>query len=280
MKISKILTAYATQDGDGVSISRIPGFDGKYLDPFLMIDELKSDDKKDYMGGFPEHPHRGIETFTYILKGGFEHRDQMGNKEAIKAGDVQWMSTGRGVMHSEMPLADAIDGLHGFQIWINMPSAEKMRDSRYQDTTKNPAPSFTNTQGVTLKALAGSWQFENETLASELQSLAANAALADITLPAGKSTYLEPLSQQKVMLYIHSGSLITSDNQTIPAGKLLILEPGSDINISSEHGAGVLVLAGDPLNQPIAHMGPFVMTTQAEVQQAVRDYQNGEFGKI
>ncbi|MBH0038268.1 pirin family protein [Pseudoalteromonas sp. SWN166] len=280
MKISKILTAYATQDGDGVSISRIPGFDGKYLDPFLMIDELKSDDKKDYMGGFPEHPHRGIETFTYILQGGFEHRDQMGNREAIKAGDVQWMSTGRGVMHSEMPLADAVDGLHGFQIWINMPSAEKMRDSRYQDTTKNPAPSFTNTQGVTLKALAGSWQFESEALTSSLQGLAANAALADITLPASKSIFLGPLSQQKIMLYIHSGSLIMSDNQIIPAGKLLILEPGSDINISSEHGAGVLVLAGDPLNQPIAHMGPFVMTTQVEVQQAVRDYQNGEFGKI
>ncbi|ALQ09249.1 pirin [Pseudoalteromonas sp. Bsw20308] len=280
MKISKVLTAYATQDGDGVSISRIPGFDGKYLDPFLMIDELKSDDKKDYMGGFPEHPHRGIETFTYILKGGFEHRDQMGNKKAIKAGDVQWMSTGRGVMHSEMPLADTVDGLHGFQIWINMPSLDKMRDPRYQDTTQNSAPSFINTHGVTLKALAGSWQFESETLTSSLQGLAANALLADITLPAGKSVHLEPLSQQKVMIYIHSGSIITSDDQTIPAGKLLILEPDSNINITSEQGAGVLVLAGDPLNQPIAHMGPFVMTTQAEVQQAVRDYQNGEFGKI
>ena len=280
MKILKVLTAYATQDGDGVNISRIPGFDGKYLDPFLMIDELKSDNKKDYIGGFPEHPHRGIETFTYILKGGFEHRDQMGNKKAIRSGDVQWMSTGRGVMHSEMPLADTLDGLHGFQIWINMPSLDKMGDPRYQDTTQNPAPSFTNTHGVTFKALAGSWLFENEILTSSLQSLAANAALADITLPAEKSMYLASLSQQKVMIYIHSGSLITADNQTIPAGKLLILEPSSDINISSLQGAGILVLAGDPLNQPIAHMGPFVMTTQAEIQQAVRDYKNGDFGNI
>lgn len=280
MKILKVLTAYATQDGDGVNISRIPGFDGKYLDPFLMIDELKSDNKKDYIGGFPEHPHRGIETFTYILKGGFEHRDQMGHKKAIRSGDVQWMSTGRGVMHSEMPLADILDGLHGFQIWINMPSLDKMGDPRYQDTTQNPAPSFTNTHGVTFKALAGSWLFENEILTSSLQSLAANAALADITLPAEKSMYLASLSQQKVMIYIHSGSLITADNQTIPAGKLLILEPSSDINISSLQGAGILVLAGDPLNQPIAHMGPFVMTTQAEIQQAVRDYKNGDFGNI
>lgn len=280
MNIAKILTSYATQDGDGVNISRIPGFDGKYLDPFLMIDELKSDNEADYMGGFPAHPHRGMETFTYIIKGGFEHKDQMGNKKAIRAGDVQWMSTGNGVVHSEMPLSDAKDGLHGFQIWINMPSKEKMRDPIYQDTTQSPAPTFKNENGVTLTALAGSWQFEAVELTSSIQKLSANAALADVTLPAGKQLKLDPLKQQNVMLYIHSGSLITPDNQTFKAGKLLILEPGSDIDIATQHGAGVLILAGDPLKQPIAHMGPFVMTTQAEIQQAVRDYQNGQFGTL
>ncbi|MBQ4856846.1 pirin family protein [Pseudoalteromonas sp. MMG007] len=280
MKISKVLTAYATQDGDGVNIRRIPGFDGKYLDPFLMIDELKSDDKNDYIGGFPAHPHRGIETFTYILKGGFEHQDQMGNKEAIRAGDAQWMSTGKGVMHSEMPLADEIDGLHGFQIWINMPSDEKMREPRYQDTTKNPVPSFTNEQGVTLKALAGNWQFSDQSLNASLQSLAASAALADIQIPAGKSIQLAPLVQQKVMIYVHSGSISTSDEQDFTTGKLIILERNSDISLKSKEGAGVLILAGQPLNQSIAHMGPFVMTTQDEIKQAVRDFQNGEFGKI
>lgn len=280
MKIAKVLTSYATQDGDGVNISRIPGFDGKHLDPFLMIDELKSDDESDYMGGFPAHPHRGIETFTYIIKGGFEHQDQMKNKKAIRAGDVQWMSTGRGVLHSEMPLADAKDGLHGFQIWINMPSAEKMRDPIYQDTTQHPAPTFTTSEGASLKALAGTWQVEQTTLASSIQALAANAALADVTLPAGTNLNLAPLTQKNVMIYIHTGSLITSDKQTLQAGKLLLLESGSDMNLASEQGAGVLILAGDPLNQPIAHMGPFVMTTQAEIHQAVRDYQNGEFGSI
>ena len=280
MNIAKILTSYATQDGDGVNISRIPGFDGKYLDPFLMIDELKSDNEADYMGGFPAHPHRGMETFTYIIKGGFEHKDQMGNKKAIRAGDVQWMSTGNGVVHSEMPLSDAKDGLHGFQIWINMPSKEKMRDPIYQDTTQSPAPTFKNENGVTLTALAGSWQFEAVELTSSIQKLSANAALADVTLPAGKQLKLDPLKQQNVMLYIHSGSLITPDNQTFKAGKLLILEPGSDIDIATQHGAGVLILAGDPLKQPIAHMGPFVMTTQAEIQQAVHDYQNGQFGTL
>lgn len=280
MNIAKVLTAYATQDGDGVNISRIPGFDGKYLDPFLMIDELKSNNESDYIGGFPPHPHRGIETFTYIIKGGFEHQDQMGNKKAIRSGDVQWMSTGRGVMHSEMPLTDEEQGLHGFQIWLNMPSNEKMRTPRYQDTTDAPAPVVTDKQGVSFTALAGNWQFGEYTLASSLQSLAAHAALANVTLPVNTHMQLAALEQQKVMIYVHTGELIAADGQTFNAGKLLILDANSDIDVSSQKGAGILILAGNPLKQPIAHMGPFVMTTQDEIKQAVRDYQNGEFGNI
>ncbi|WP_338365972.1 pirin family protein [uncultured Pseudoalteromonas sp.] len=280
MNIAKVLTAYATQDGDGVNISRIPGFDGKYLDPFLMIDELKSNNESDYIGGFPPHPHRGIETFTYIIKGGFEHQDQMGNKKAIRSGDVQWMSTGRGVMHSEMPLTDEEQGLHGFQIWLNMPSNEKMRTPRYQDTTDAPAPVVTDKQGVSFTALAGNWQFGEYTLASSLQSLAAHAALANVTLPVNTHMQLAALEQQKVMIYVHTGELISADGQTFNAGKLLILDANSDIDVSSQKGAGILILAGNPLKQPIAHMGPFVMTTQDEIKQAVRDYQNGEFGNI
>lgn len=280
MKVIQQLNSHATQDGDGVNISRIPGFDGKYLDPFLMIDELKSDDHSDFMGGFPAHPHRGIETFTYIIKGGFEHQDQMGNKKAIRAGDVQWMSTGFGVIHSEMPLADAKEGMHGFQIWLNMPSAEKLRAPRYQDTTEAPAPVTRNDQEVELKALAGSWQFASEEQVSSLQDLAANGMLADVTLPAGTEFKHAPLKQTKVMLYIHTGEINTEQGGPVKAGSLLILEPGSDIEFNSQTGAGVLVLAGEPLKQPIAHMGPFVMTTQAELHQAVRDYQQGKFGTL
>lgn len=280
MDISKVLTAYNTQDGEGVKIRRIPGFDGKYLDPFLMIDELKSDEQSDYMGGFPPHPHRGIETFTYILKGGFEHRDQLGNKKAIKSGDVQWMSTGRGVMHSEMPLADAVDGLHGFQIWLNMPSNEKMRAPIYQDTVGSPVPSHINETGIKFSALAGNWFVDGKELNAPLQELAANGAIADVHLPPGGELKLAPLIQTKVMVYIHSGALLLTDNSSMETGKLLVLSPNSDIKLMSEQGAGVLILAGEPLEQPIAHMGPFVMTTQDELKQAVRDYQNGEFGQI
>ncbi|WP_404342501.1 pirin family protein [Pseudoalteromonas mariniglutinosa] len=278
MKVINQLNSHATQDGDGVNISRVAGFDGKFLDPFLMIDELKSDDHSDFMGGFPPHPHRGIETFTYIIKGGFEHQDQMGNKKAIRAGDVQWMSTGFGVIHSEMPLADAKEGMHGFQIWLNMPSAEKLRAPRYQDTTEHPAPAHKNADGVQLKALAGSWQFAEQSQVSSLQDLAANGMLADVSVPAGKQFTHPPLAQSKVMIYIHTGAINTAQGGPVMAGSLLILEPGSEIAFSSQTGAGVLILAGEPLKQPIAHMGPFVMTTQGELQQAVRDYQAGKFG--
>ncbi len=134
MKILQILPAQPTSDGDGVNISRVADFQALALDPYLMLDEIRSDDERDYLGGFPPHPHRGMETFTYIRKGGFEHRDQLGNVRAIREGKVQWMSTGRGVVHSEMPLADAKEGLHGFQIWLNMPAKDKMRPPRYQDS--------------------------------------------------------------------------------------------------------------------------------------------------
>jgi len=280
MQILNILSSYATSDGDGVNISRIPGFDGKHLNPFLMIDELKSNDQNDFMGGFPAHPHRGIETFTYIIKGGFEHQDQMGNKKAIRAGDVQWMSTGFGVIHSEMPLADAKEGMHGFQIWLNMPSADKLRAPKYQDTTTSPAPVKQDEQGVKLTALAGSWQFADEQQISSLQDLAANGMLADVTLPANTQFTHAPLAQSKVMIYVHTGEIDTEQAGTVKAGSLLILQPNSAIAFSSSKGAGVLLLAGEPLNQPIAHMGPFVMTTQAELQQAVRDYQSGKFGTL
>ena len=280
MQILNILPSHATRDGDGVNISRIAGFDGKHLDPFLMIDELKSNDENDFMGGFPAHPHRGIETFTYIIKGGFEHQDQMGNKKAIRAGDVQWMSTGFGVIHSEMPLADAKEGMHGFQIWLNMPSAEKLRAPQYQDTTQSPAPVMRDKQGVKLTALAGSWQFADEQQVSSLNNLAANGMVAGVTLPAQTAFSHAPLAQSKVMIYVHTGEIETTQAGVIKSGHLLILQPHSDIAFSSRKGAGVLLLAGEPLNQPIAHMGPFVMTTQAELQQAVRDYQTGKLGTL
>ncbi|RZM81327.1 pirin family protein [Pseudoalteromonas rubra] len=278
MQIIRINKAQATQDGAGVNISRIAGFDGKSLDPFLMIDELKSDNSSDYMAGFPPHPHRGIETFTYIRKGGFEHQDQMGNKKAIRAGDVQWMSTGRGVIHSEMPLSDAEQGMHGFQIWLNMPAKDKMRAPRYQDTTEHKAPVITTDSGAELKALAGSWQLDGQTIQSPLNDLAGSGAIADVTLPADQQITLDMSGYGKVLIYIHSGTLADT---RLSATYQLELDPAHPVTLQSgAQGVGLLVLAGQPIGEKIAHMGPFVMNTQEELQQAVRDYHAGKFGSI
>lgn len=274
MKIIRINKAQAAQDGAGVNINRIAGFDGKSLDPYLMIDELKSDNRSDFMAGFPPHPHRGIETFTYIRKGGFEHKDQMGNVKAIRSGDVQWMSTGRGVVHSEMPLGDA-EGMHGFQIWLNMPAKDKMRAPRYQDTTEHPAPQKAIAKAGHFKALAGTWQVAGEVLTSPLQSLAGEGALADVALTAGSQLHLELAQFGKVMIYIHSGRFENYGEQT-----LLELDPSQNLALLATDDVGFLILAGQPINEKIAHMGPFVMNTQEELHQAVRDYQQGRFGNI
>ncbi|MDK1288146.1 pirin family protein [Pseudoalteromonas umbrosa] len=278
MKVLRLTKAQATQDGAGVKIQRIAGFDGKSIDPFLMIDELKSDNTQDFIGGFPAHPHRGIETFTYIRKGGFEHQDQMGNKKAIRAGQVQWMSTGRGVIHSEMPLADAKQGMHGFQIWLNMPAKDKMNPPKYQDSSARPLPTITTDSKATLTALAGEWQTAGKTVTSELNQLAGDGAISDISLPVNSALSLDLSHFGKVVAYIHSGQLKDTVHQ---AGYLLTLDPKTPIVLeTAEHEAGLLLLAGQPINERIAHMGPFVMNTQAELQQAVRDYHAGLFGNI
>jgi redox-sensitive bicupin YhaK (pirin superfamily) len=276
MKVLSTTKSQPTQDGVGVNISRVADFSGKLLDPFLMIDEIKSDNEQDYIGGFPPHPHRGIETFTYMIKGGFEHQDQLGNKKIIGAGGVQWMSTGYGVIHSEMPVIGDDKQMHGFQIWLNMPAKDKLRPARYQDSANQPLPKISNKFGAQLTALAGSWQMENEEVHSPFQHLAGKGAIADVVIKSQGALTLDISHHQNVAIYIHSGSF-----SQYQAGDLLILDPKSQIEIeTTAQGAGFLVLAGEPIREEIAHMGPFVMNTQAELKQAFLDYQNGKFGKI
>ncbi|MFC1519663.1 pirin family protein [Pseudomonadota bacterium] len=292
MKVLGRFSARPAMDGDGVNIKRVADFINTRFDPYLMIDEIKSDDQQDFIGGFPPHPHRGIETFTYIRKGGFEHRDQLGNVKAIRAGDVQWMSTGSGVIHSEMPLADAEDGLHGFQIWLNMPAKDKMRPAIYQDTSEKANPTGTNQDGAQLKALAGHWQFagndrdnDAEVLVSSIQGLAGNGAIADLTLAANGHASIDLSSHEVVHAYIYQGELeyiaANGDLMTASAGQLLLLSAElSHFNNAISAETGLLLLAGSPINEKIVHMGPFVMNSQAEIDQAVDDYQQGRFGKI
>ncbi len=287
MKVLSQFSAKAAMDGDGVNIRRVADFVTTKFDPFLMIDEIKSDDEQDFIGGFPAHPHRGMETFTYIRKGGFEHRDQMGNVKAIRAGDVQWMSTGFGVVHSEMPLADAVDGLHGFQIWVNMPAKDKLRPATYQDTAGSASVEVTNDTGASLKALAGDWGFKDQPLISAtIQGLAGEAAIADLSLAPNAEAVLDLSQHEFVALYLYQGGLHNRDldegaDRSFDEGDFLVLDSQSEIKFKAdERGAGMLLFAGKPIREKIVQMGPFVMNTQAEIQQAIRDYQEGRFGHI
>lgn len=274
MNILQVIKSQPTQDGDGVKIRRVADFQGALLDPFLMIDELKSDDESDYIGGFPPHPHRGIETFTYMLQGGFEHRDQMGNKGIISDGHVQWMSTGFGVVHSEMPV-ETENGLHGFQIWVNMPAKDKLRPARYQDTVDEGIPEILLSGGGRLRALAGQWAVGAESIISPITTLAANAAIADVYLNAGDSVDIAFPPCEQLMVYVHTSGLNDHD-----AGHLLVLDPSSPMLLKASRDCGALIFRGDKLREPIAHMGPFVMNTQEELRQAVMDYQMGKLGQI
>lgn len=281
MPLKRLTQQHATQDGDGVNIARIAAFRDLGLDPYLMVDEIRSDDASDYIGGFPPHPHRGIETFTYIKKGGFEHRDHMGNVKAIRAGDVQWMSTGRGVIHSEMPLADATEGMHGFQIWLNMPASEKMRDPRYFDSYDCGLPTVALSDKSRVKALAGEWHFGQHTLSSPLQGLAGNGAIADVELAAGESLALAMSpSPSRTFVFCYQGSLA---NPALGLGELALAVPESNGELTftaGTQGAHCLLLRGTPINERIVHMGPFVMNTEAEIQQAIADYRAGRIGTL
>lgn len=277
MNIIQKVAAHPTQDGDGVKISRIHDFRSLSMDPFLMIDEIRSDDQADYLGGFPPHPHRGIETFTYMIKGGFEHRDQMGNVKAIRSGDVQWMSTGYGVVHSEMPLLDEGNSLHGFQIWLNMPAKDKLRPAIYQDTVEHGVSALT-LDGGEIKALAGSWSNGTESIESELNNLAGNAGIADLSIEPSQTVSFPVPRTGRLMLLVHSGKL--QEPEAIHGTLLQFSDTETLTLTASEDGFGGLIFYGEPINEQIAHMGPFVMNTEAELHQAVRDYQSGKFGQL
>lgn len=274
MNIIKVIKSQPTTDGADVKISRSADFEGKILDPFLMIDELKSNDESDYIAGFPPHPHRGIETFTYMIKGGFEHKDQMGNKKVISNGDVQWMSTGFGVMHSEMPIASE-DGMHGFQIWVNMPAKDKLRPAIYQDSVPTGLPLIDDFEEVELKALAGTWTIESASITSPLSELSANACIADLSLSKGATVSIDRSEYDQAFVYIHTGMI-----NGLSAGQLILVDPTEPLQFCADEDSGALVFSGMKIKEKIAHMGPFVMNTQDELNQAITDFHDGKFGKI
>lgn len=265
----RILTTQLTQDGAGVKIRRINDFTSA-LDPFLMLDELKASAREDYIGGFPPHPHRGFETMTYLIHGGLTHEDSMGNRGEVHAGEAQWMSAARGVIHSEMPLLDS-DGLHGFQVWVNLPAARKMDAPRYRDVRASEMTDL-RAEGMELKAIAGRWETHDVGIASgPLPRMGADAGMADVRLVAGGVLDLVLDPSERLLLYVYAGTLAND----VAEGQLAVWTHHHRVCIEAVEPAAMLLFKGTPLAEPISHHGPFVMNTPEEIEQAVRDYRNG-----
>ncbi|MDX5433263.1 MAG: pirin family protein [Halomonas sp.] len=251
-RIERLIQSQPSQDGDGVHIQRIHRFDGE-IDPFLMLDELGSDRPDDYIGGFPPHPHRGIQTLTYIIHGGITHEDHLGHSSTIQAGDAQWMHTGRGIVHSEMPLTDS-QGLHGFQLWLNLPAREKMSEPRYRDVRSGEMPRL-KAEKAELIALGGIWSsVAGDSISGPLESLAGDGAVAHAQIEAGGELTLAAGSET-LAVYVFEGTLQV-DDADITAGQLARLGSGDTLRLASRKGAQCLLLAGTPHREPIAHYGP------------------------
>ena len=274
--IEKIIRSHDTADGDGVQIKRLALFNEVKADPFLMLDQLSSDNPNDFIGGFPPHPHRGMETLTYLRQGSLEHRDHMGNQGMIRSGGAQWMSAARGVIHSEMP-AREMHQLFGWQLWINLPAAQKMQAPDYRDVSAEEMP-ILHTQHASVKALAGDWRIDDQHVTGPLNSLAAEAGYVDIELQAQGHITVHTKTHQRVLVLIYEGQL--DIHPQAHERHLLIFAPGDRLELSSTQGAKFLVLAGTPIQEPVVHYGPFVMNSIEEIHQAIDDYNRGKFGVL
>jgi redox-sensitive bicupin YhaK (pirin superfamily) len=270
--VVRVESAMPTSDGAGVRLFRALGTPRvPDLDPFLMLDEFRSDQPDDYLAGFPNHPHRGFETVTYMLAGRMEHKDSIGNTGDLGPGDVQWMTAGRGIVHSEFPRQDA--GLMwGFQLWVNLPAKDKMTPPRYQDIPASRIPEVRTDAGV-VRVLAGTYGG----VTGPVEGVATRPTMLDADLADGASLVLPAPEGQNAFVYAFEGApRLGEAGKPLPRGNLAILSPGDGIRVS---GPGrVLLLSGTPLREPIARHGPFVMNTREQIVQAFDDFRAGRFG--
>ena len=273
--VEQIVTGIKTTDGAGVNLRRIIGSpELNLLDPFLLLDEFKSDDKDDYIAGFPSHPHRGFETVTYLMHGAFRHRDSKGNEGHLRSGSVQWMTAGRGIIHSEMPEQE--DGqVWGYQLWVNLPQKYKMTEPRYQDIPAEKIP-VVEENGRMVKIIAG----EYDGVEGPAESFFP-ISYFDVTLEANSSFRHPEPTNMNGFIYCYEGEVSVGPEETkVPVGRLAVMGDGDTVELSAgEAGGAFLFLAGERLEEPIARGGPFVMNTKGEVKQAFLDYQNGVLDK-
>ncbi|MET0051342.1 MAG: pirin family protein [Candidatus Thiodiazotropha sp.] len=271
--VTRILPGLETSDGAGVRLTRlIGGPQLPQLDPFLMLDHFRSDDPDDYIAGFPPHPHRGFETVTYLLAGEMAHKDNAGHSGTLSAGGVQWMTAGRGIVHSEMPRQR--EGLlAGFQLWVNLPSTHKMNAPRYQEFERDEVALESRDNGTEIRVVAGETSLGTR---GPVRELVTPVIFFDVTLPAGEEL-IEPVSADfQGFLYPVDG-LIQVDGVSIKPHHLAVMGEGERIEVKADEASRFLLIAGMPLREPVARRGPFVMNNEAELRQAFQDYQEGRF---
>lgn len=280
-RVTEIIAGAETQDGAGVRLTRVlPARRVPMLDPFLLLDVFHSDNPKDYIAGFPPHPHRGFETVTYLLAGRVRHRDSAGHSGVVEAGGVQWMTAGRGIEHSEMPEQE--DGLlKGFQLWVNLPAAQKMAKPRYQELEPAEIPEEVLENGARVRVIAGRTARGTQ---GAVTQIAADPTYLDVSLPMG-ARYEESIrSSHNAFIYLISGAVRILGAETreynIVSGQLAVLQEGDGVQIEAEQESRFLLVAGRPMNEPVVRHGPFVMNTAEEIEQAYSDYSAGLFGQV
>lgn len=295
--VKSIVQSKPTMEGAGVKLRRAFGFgETKETDPFLLFDDFRNDRPDDYLAGFPWHPHRGIETITYVLNGSVDHGDSLGNRGTLGAGDVQWMTAGSGIMHQEMPQGDAQGRMHGFQLWANLPASLKMTAPRYQDIKSGEVPEVTDDDGTRARIVCGEFWGKK----GPVEGVAADPRYVDISVPPGKRKTFKVEVERHAFAYIFEGDgkfayaskplgVLTEkevDGEEIvfrePAGdrSLVIFDRGDEVTVQAgDHGIRFLLVSGKPIEEPVAWYGPIVMNTQAELNQALADLRGGTFIK-
>jgi redox-sensitive bicupin YhaK (pirin superfamily) len=294
--VKKIIQTKSTIEGAGVKLQRAFGFgQTKDFDPFLLLDDFRNDHPEDYLAGFPWHPHRGIETITYVLAGSVEHGDSLGNKGKMTAGDVQWMTAGSGILHQEMPKGDARGRMHGFQLWANLPASLKMTDPRYQDIPSNAIPEVTDDEGTKVRIICGEFWGKK----GPVEGVAADPNYLDVSVPAGARRRLKIETDRNAFAYVFAGPgtfrdasaprAVLTDRVVDPNAapeydarnhSLVLFDRGDEITVhAGDEGIRFLLVSGKPIEEPVAWYGPIVMNTQEQLRQAFAELESGQFIK-
>lgn len=291
--VKQIVQSKPAVEGAGVRLRRAFGFgDTDQTDPFLLFDDFRNDIPGDYLAGFPWHPHRGIETITYVLAGTVDHGDSLGNSGKLGAGDVQWMTAGRGILHQEMPKGDPLGKMHGFQLWANLPASEKMTAPRYQDVTSDDIPTVTEDDGTSVRVICGSFWGER----GPVDGIAADPRYLDVWVPPGTRRTLAVETDRNGFAYVFEGSGTFSDASeprsvrdedgnivTLPLDRagnrsLVLFDRGDEITVQAgDSGIRFLLVSGKPIQEPVAWAGPIVMNTQEQLKQAYSELRDGTF---